>query len=309
MSHTLAQGMISGIEPVHLDPVGSSLQVAYRIELQNEQGGEQRLSSHILEPGMGIELSLRGRPACRSCGKEMVRKPRTTVCYDCFSSLARHDLCFMSPDRCHFERGTCREPEWGERVCMQGHTVYVALTSGPKVGITREGRETRRWADQGAHVGLAVAWTPTRQVAGYIEAAARRWFNDRTDWRKLVQGQRMQLDIIDVARQLRERIGDLSTALQDKVSDRLVSQARWCPEQTPIELNYPIASYSPATLLQLTEDAPALSGNLRGIIGGYVLLAEGVCAIGDLDGGDVHARIGPPVADSEQSAPQMSLFE
>ena len=47
------------------------------------------------------------------------------------------DLCIVKPQLCHYHKGICREPQWGEQNCMQPHIVYLANSSGVKVGITK----------------------------------------------------------------------------------------------------------------------------------------------------------------------------
>ena len=116
--------------------------------------------------------------------------------------LARCDLCFVSPERCHYHVGTCREPEWAEGVCWQPHTVYLALSSGPKVGITRAGREWRRWVDQGAVIARPLARVASRRLAGLLESFLKRWVADATDWRRLVRGERKLVSLEELSRQL-----------------------------------------------------------------------------------------------------------
>ena len=45
----------------------------------------------------------------------------------------------------------CRDPKWGEENCMIDHTVYLANSSGIKIGITRKYQQIHRWMDQGSY--------------------------------------------------------------------------------------------------------------------------------------------------------------
>ena len=90
-------------------------------------------------------------------------------CYPCFQSLAQCDICIVKPELCHYEQGTCREPAWGEAHCMQPHYVYVANTSGLKVGITRGSQIPTRWLDQGAVQALPIFRLQSRYQAGLLE--------------------------------------------------------------------------------------------------------------------------------------------
>jgi hypothetical protein len=65
-------------------------------------------------------------------------------------------MCILKPEQCHYEAGTCREPEWGLAQCFKPHYVYLANSSGIKVGITRESQIPIRWIDQGAVQALPI---------------------------------------------------------------------------------------------------------------------------------------------------------
>ena len=74
-----------------------------------------------------------GRIHCVECGRATKKSFNQGHCFPCFRSLASCDRCITSPELCHYDAGTCREPEWGEAHCMQPHVVYLANSSGLKV--------------------------------------------------------------------------------------------------------------------------------------------------------------------------------
>ena len=80
----------------------------------------------------------------------------------------------MKPETCHFAKGTCREPQWGEQHCMVPHYVYLANTSGVKVGITRHTQLPTRWIDQGATQALPIFKVNTRYQSGLVENCISR---------------------------------------------------------------------------------------------------------------------------------------
>ncbi|CAN0595260.1 unnamed protein product, partial [Ectocarpus sp. 12 AP-2014] len=125
-------------------PSRQDQQVVYHL-----RAGEHRLA---LNERIGEPLSLRwtGAIACTHCGRATKKSFAQGHCYPCFKRLAQCDTCIMRPETCHFFQGTCREPEWGERHCFQPHVVYLANSSGLKVGITRKTQMPTRWLDQGA---------------------------------------------------------------------------------------------------------------------------------------------------------------
>jgi hypothetical protein len=151
--------------------------VQYRLEL-----GEQSAGLNVL---LEKSLSLRttGRISCIHCARVTNKSFNQGYCYPCFQKLAQCDSCIMSPEKCHYDQGTCREPVWGDYFCMQDHIVYLANSSGLKVGITRASQLPTRWIDQGASQGLAVIRVRTRQQAGFCEAMFRQHVSDRTNWR------------------------------------------------------------------------------------------------------------------------------
>jgi hypothetical protein len=65
-------------------------------------------------------------------------------------------MCIMKPETCHYHLGTCREPDWAQSHCFRPHIVYLANSSGVKVGITRKTQIPTRWLDQGASQALPI---------------------------------------------------------------------------------------------------------------------------------------------------------
>ncbi len=88
--------------------------------------------------GESLTLKFAGEIHCIHCGRLTKKSFNQGYCYPCFASLAQCDICIVRPEQCHFDAGTCREPEWARNHCMQDHIVYLANSSGLKVGITRK---------------------------------------------------------------------------------------------------------------------------------------------------------------------------
>jgi len=87
--------------------------------------------------GRQIRLEYLGAIHCTHCGRKTNKSFSQGYCYPCFKKLPQCDTCIVSPERCHHELGTCRDPDWGTQFCMTDHVVYLANSSGIKVGITR----------------------------------------------------------------------------------------------------------------------------------------------------------------------------
>src|SRR5262245_51371459 len=80
--------------------------------------------------GTQVRLHFEGAITCLHCGRKTKKSFNQGFCYPCFQTLAQCDSCIVSPEKCHFDAGTCREPEWAQQHCMQPHIVYLANSSG-----------------------------------------------------------------------------------------------------------------------------------------------------------------------------------
>ena len=231
-----------------------------------------------LEPLLGRRLHLAhsGAIHCLYCGVRTKRSFSQGYGYRCSQRLARCDLCVMSPNRCHYHEGTCREPQWGEAQCMTEHRIYLANTSGLKVGLTRLSQLPVRWLDQGAVQALPIVATSTRQVAGFVEVllAAADGVSAQTNWRGMLGGAPPPLLLLEQ----RERLWQECAASIKTLRNRFGSQSIRLLESTPLELNYPTSTAAP--LKQLNFDkTPTVSGRLLGIKGQYLLFDCGVLNI------------------------------
>lgn len=146
---------------------------------------------------------------------------------------------------------------------MQPHLVYLANSSGAKVGITGAGNEVGRWLDQGARQGLVILSAPTRHSAGIAEVRLAELVSDRTDWRALVSGDGQPIDLAALRDRLRREV------------EQLPEGVAWQDCQ-PREFHYPVQRYGhKITALRLTQ-RPLIRGNLLGIKGQYLLFEHGV---------------------------------
>jgi hypothetical protein len=84
--------------------------------------------------GQELELRFEGEIRCVACERLTRKSYSQGYCYNCAQTRAECDLCIVSPERCHLERGTCRDPVWAEGHCLQDHVVYLANTSGSRLG-------------------------------------------------------------------------------------------------------------------------------------------------------------------------------
>jgi len=263
---------------------------------QKEDVEQQTLDLADLLGGR-VELAWVGDERCRHCA-EPLRVNQSDgayagrnrhFCFRCAQDLARCDLCFVSPEKCHFHLSTCREPEWATSACMVPHTVYLANTSGPKVGITRTGREYARWIDQGASCATAILHTPSRRAAGWVESYFKRKLNDKTDWRGLVSRPPRDYDLRLLAQQLRRDDPELHRPKDAGIDAQEWAQVVWL-EPELVRVEYPKLGLSPARRMRLSSTEPMVSGIIQGAIGSYLLLTDGVVNMSEQQ--SLHVRTG-----------------
>ena len=74
--------------------------------------GEERVALNPLI-GSHIALEFTGVINCVHCSRKTNKSFNQGHCFPCFKKLAACDTCIVSPEKCHFDEGTCREPDWG----------------------------------------------------------------------------------------------------------------------------------------------------------------------------------------------------
>jgi hypothetical protein len=226
--------------------------------------------------GRRIALDYLGQINCLHCGRKTGKSFNQGYCYPCFQKLAACDSCIVSPEKCHYDAGTCREPDWAQQHCLQPHVVYLANSSGLKVGITRGTQVPTRWIDQGAVQALPVLGVQTRQQSGLIEALLREHVADKTNWRAMLKGQVDELDMPAQRDRLLALCADGIAALQDRFGLQAIQPL---PAAEAVAIRYPVLQH-PAKVVGLDlEKTPQIEGILLGIKGQYLLLDTGVINI------------------------------
>lgn len=241
--------------------------VNYRLEL----GGQQLALNDWL--GKDIRIEYLQQIECIHCGRLTKKSFSQGYCYPCFSSLAQCDLCIVSPEKCHFHLGTCREPDWGMSHCMRPHIVYLSNTSGVKIGITRETQLPHRWIDQGAIQAIPILRVSKRYHAGLIEHAFRQYVGDRTNWRNMLKNEVEEVDLYQLFESIWPRVeSGLDSELLADVE--IIAEAGGA-----LRLDYPAIAY-PAKINSFNLDKlPLVEGRLEAIKGQYLLLDNGVINI------------------------------
>ena len=234
--------------------------------------GEERLH---LNPLLGAKIHLRhtGTIECVNCGRGTKKSYSQGYCYPCFKKLPQCDLCMMSPERCHFSAGTCRDEDFGERFCMQTHIVYRANSSGLKVGITKPENIPTRWIDQGAVQAMPLLKTQTRQIAGFVEVLIKGHISDKTQWQRMLKSEDNHVDLIQARKNLMEQVEPELKSITDQFG---ADAFEIVSEDEVTTLQYPVDFY-PTKVVSLSFDkTPDVEGRLIGIKGQYLILDIGV---------------------------------
>ena len=236
-------------------------------------GGEAKYSLSIgnetvdmnMLVGRHVELRFEQKISCSNCGNKTNKSFSQGYCFPCAHALARCDMCIMKPETCHHHLGTCREPDWGLANCFSSHIVYLANSSGVKVGITRKTNTPGRWIDQGAVSALPILEVKTRLDSGKVETALKSYVADKTNWRTMLKNEVEDVDLESKKNTLLDEIPGL------------INEVQAIPlESEVINISYPVLEY-PTKIVSLSFDkTPSISGFLQGIKGQYLLLDGGV---------------------------------
>ena len=252
--------------------------VNYELLLADQSIG---LNAYI---GQAIKFTYTGQIFCVHCNRRIKKSFNQGYCYPCFISLAQCDMCIMKPETCHFDAGTCREPDWGQTFCFQPHVIYLANSSGIKVGITRQTQLPTRWIDQGAVQALPIFKVPSRYLSGLVEVVFAKHISDKTSWQQMLKSRSEPIDLIAK----RDELTDLCATDLQGISDRFgITPIKRMDDESVVDIHYPIDVY-PGKIQSFNLDKnPEVSGVLQGIKGQYLLLDSGVINIRKFSGYEV----------------------
>ena len=234
-----------------------------------------------------LKLIFSGGIYCIHCNRKTKKSFNQGYCYPCFQKLAQCDSCIIHPERCHLEQGTCREPAWGEKYCMQDHIVYLANSSGLKVGITRATQVPTRWIDQGATQALAIMRVRSRLQSGTLEMVFKQHVADKTNWRDMLKGKAAELDMAGERDRLLAACEDDIKELKDRFGFFAISVLKGID---PVSIDYPVQAY-PEKITSLNFDkGQVVSGTLKGIKGQYLIFDSGVINLRRFSGYEVELQ-------------------
>jgi hypothetical protein len=215
--------------------------------------------------GKNVSLNFSGNIFCTNCGKKTKKSYAQGFCYPCTMKLAQCDLCILKPETCHYDKGTCREPEWGLENCFRPHVIYLANSSGLKVGITRKTQVPTRWIDQGATEALPILEVKNRFVSGQIEVIFKKLVADKTDWRKMLKGSPDKIDLLEWKKKLLSELGEFLKDHDYTVLDEPV-----------VRFAYPVHTYPEKVTSFNLDKVNEIKAKLMGIKGQYLIFETGV---------------------------------
>ena len=242
-------------------------QVQYRLPL-----GDTELPMNG-QLGQQLRLSYSGQINCIACDRKTSKSFSQGYCYPCFKRLAQCDSCIVSPEKCHYAAGTCREPQWGETHCMIEHIVYLANTSGLKVGITRHSQVPTRWMDQGATQAQPIFSVASRLQSGLVETLFKDHVADKTSWQAMLKGDAEPQDLEIQRQRLMSECAGAVAELRDEHGLQAITELV-AAETT--EIRYPVLEHPQKVKSFNLDKTPDIEGTLMGIKGQYLIFDTGV---------------------------------
>lgn len=214
---------------------------------------------------VGRTVSIRhdGTINCVVTGKRIKKAYGEGMSYDAFRSSPLAVESIIRPELCQAHLGIAlRNLEWEVERHVKPHYVYLSLTSGIKVGVTRATQVPTRWIDQGAVMAILLAETPYRQASGLIEVALKAYIADKTNWRNMLKNTFTNTTTLEEEKQkLKELIPD---DLQQYVS----------ADDTITSINYPVLNYPEKVTSMKLDKAPEIEKKLVGIKGQYLIFDD-----------------------------------
>jgi hypothetical protein len=223
--------------------------------------------------GQTISLKYEGDIHCVHCGRKTKKSFNQGYCFPCLKSLAQCDSCIIKPELCHYAEGTCREPEWGEQFCLKDHYVYLANSSGIKVGITRGTQIPTRWMDQGASQALPVFKVKDRLTSGQVEVIFKKHVADKTSWQRMLKGEPEPQDLISKRDELYALCNSELDELKSTKGDDAIE---YLQNESSVNIRFPVNEYPEKVKSFNFDKTPEINGVLNGIKGQYLLLDSGV---------------------------------
>lgn len=211
--------------------------------------------------GKKITLTYENQINCINCGRKTPKSFGQGFCYPCFANSPENSDCIIRPELCRGHLGEGRDPKWELENHVQPHTVYLALSSDIKVGVTRNTQIPTRWIDQGASQAIILAQTSNRYEAGMIESILKQHISDKTNWQRMLKNQISDKSLLEFK-------GQMFNLLPNEWQKFVI------PNSEIIELHYPVLQYPSKVISCSFDKTPIIDGVLSGIKGQYLIFDD-----------------------------------
>jgi hypothetical protein len=242
------QGVLKKMKTEYLE------QVQYYLDMQSDfLHMNQLLNSQITLSFLKYQ--------CLQCELE---KPiyRQGFCKSCFFETPNAGDWIMKPELSRAHLGIeDRDLDYEKSVQLQPHIVYLANSSNVKVGVTRKQQIPTRWIDQGAHEAIEIVEVPNRYLAGITEVALKEHVADKTNWRKMLQNDCKDEDLVSWRDQLKKYIP--SEVLPYFIENNQETQ-----------IHFPVLKYPEKPKSLSLEKEKTFTGKLMGVKGQYLIFED-----------------------------------
>ena len=205
-----------------------------------------------------VSIIWSGQVVC-VCGRKMKKFYRQNFCYDCFWNLPEASPSIFKPELCKAHLGIEeRDLDWEKKFQLQPHVVYLSISSGVKVGVTRKNSIETRWIDQGAIEGVVLAEMPNRYLAGKMEVQLKQYLPDKTSWMKMLKGEYDKINLIDKKK-------EIINLIDDNLKEYIIQKDHFR------KITFPIKKYPDKIKSIVLDKQNVLDEKLIGIKGQYLI--------------------------------------
>ncbi len=175
----------------------ASSPINYYLEL----GEEVLVMNQLINKQISIEHTHHYQ--CLNCNKDLFIFAQG-YCKSCYFSIPQTNSSIFKPELSTAHLGIEQKNlDWEIKFELQPHVVYLAITGGLKVGVTRKTQIPTRWIDQGAMSAIVIAETENRYEAGAIEVEIAKHIADKTNYRKMLTSNEHAIDLIEKKKEIK----------------------------------------------------------------------------------------------------------
>lgn len=224
-----------------------------------DMGNDFIVFNSIIENNITIEFD--GYSCLNCCSNQEIY--RQGYCKKCFFDLPSTADWVIRPEmsKAHLDIEE-RDLDYEKKVQLQPHVVYLAYTSGIKVGVTRKSQIPTRWIDQGATSAIEIVEVPNRYLAGVSEVKLKNYYKDKTNWREMLK---INTNEFDLEKEKLKCINHLPEDVKNYINN----------DKIPSKILYPVNKYpeTPKSLNIIKTEK--FTGKLIGLKGQYLIFEDG----------------------------------